>query len=258
MKRNRLLALALCLIWLGCAACAGAAEGVLYQVSTLNALLQGIYDGPTTVGTLLAHGDFGLGTFTHLDGEMVVLDGTCYQVRSDGQVVAMPDTATTPFAAVTTFTTDLSFPVRGPLTLAELEKVIDDKLPTLNLFYALKITSDFDLLRTRSVPRQEPPYLPLATVVQHQSIFEMHDVQGTIVALRSPAFVAGINVPGYHLHFLRADKQAGGHVLDGVIKSGVVDIEVLPTFTLALPSDPAFAAADLTTDNPAEVHAVEK
>lgn len=45
----------------------------LFQYSTLEALLGGVYDGEVTVGELLTHGDFGLGTFNSLDGEMIIL-----------------------------------------------------------------------------------------------------------------------------------------------------------------------------------------
>ena len=43
----------------------------LSQVSTINALLAGVYDGILTVGELKGYGDFGIGTFEGLDGEMV-------------------------------------------------------------------------------------------------------------------------------------------------------------------------------------------
>jgi acetolactate decarboxylase len=257
MRMSRPVAIALLLVCL-CCGFAGATEHVLYQVSTINALMQGIYDGPTTIGALLAQGDFGIGTFTGLEGEMVVLDGKCYQVRSDSLVGEVPETTTTPFAAVTSFTEDMSFPVMEPLSLEELEQVIDARLPTRNMFYALKVVGEFSAISTRSVPRQQPPYLPLTEVVKRQSVFEMRGVQGTIVGLRCPDYVAGINVPGYHLHFLRADRQAGGHVLEGIINSGTVSVSVLSTFTLVLPGDAAFAAADLTRTTPAEVQAVER
>lgn len=237
---------------------ASAAKHVLYQVSTINALMQGIYDGPTTLATLLTQGNFGLGTSTQLDGEMVVLDGTCYQIRSDGQVSVMPKTATTPFAAVTTFTADSTFIMTAPLTLDALKKTIDEKLVNKNIFYAVKITGAFSLIRARSVPKQHQPYPLLTTVVKTQPVFEMHDVQGTIVAFCCPAFVAGINVIGYHLHFLGAGCKTGGHVMDCTLSSGTIQIAELPTFTLALPNDAAFAAADLTTSNPAAVQKVEK
>src|SRR5262249_33600418 len=81
----------------------GLDHSTLFQVSTTGALVQGVYKGAVTVGELRKHGDFGLGTFEGLDGEMVVVDGRFYQVRSDGRITEPPDTAPVPFAVVTTF-----------------------------------------------------------------------------------------------------------------------------------------------------------
>jgi alpha-acetolactate decarboxylase len=59
-------------------------DAEVYQFSTISALLEGVYDGDVTVAEILRHGDFGLGTFNHLDGEMVIFDGVCYRLRFDG------------------------------------------------------------------------------------------------------------------------------------------------------------------------------
>jgi len=258
MMRKTMYALVLCLaLWCG-ALVIPAAEHVLFQVSTINALMQGIYDGPATVKTLLSHGNFGLGTFNQLDGEMVMLDSVCYQIRTDGTVTTMQDTMSVPFADVTTFTPDLTLHLTTQTTLAELEAVIDKALPSPNRFYAISVTGEFATLRARSVPRQHKPYPLLTAVVKTQSVFEMKDVAGTMVAFRCPSFATGIAVTGYHLHFLRADHKAGGHVLDGVVKSATVRIAVLSTFQLSLPNDPIFNTADLTTNSPADVQKVEK
>ena len=50
----------------------------LVQVSTIDALLQGVYDGNTSLQTLGKYGDFGIGTFNGLDGEMILLEGHFY------------------------------------------------------------------------------------------------------------------------------------------------------------------------------------
>jgi acetolactate decarboxylase len=63
----------------------------LYQVSTAIALVEGVYQGAVRVGTLREHGDLGLGTFVDLDGEMVIVDGHFFQVRSDGTVREVDD-----------------------------------------------------------------------------------------------------------------------------------------------------------------------
>ena len=48
---------------------------VIFQTSTIDALLDGAYDGEVTFGQLRDHGDFGLGTFEACDGEMIAVEG---------------------------------------------------------------------------------------------------------------------------------------------------------------------------------------
>ena len=57
------------------AAAAPARASEVYQISTISGLLAGGYDGDTTVGELVWHGGFGLGTFNGVDGEMMVGSG---------------------------------------------------------------------------------------------------------------------------------------------------------------------------------------
>ena len=52
----------------------------LFRVWQGRKLVAGIYSGAVSFGLILQHGDFGLGTFENLDGEMVVLDGRVYRV----------------------------------------------------------------------------------------------------------------------------------------------------------------------------------
>src|SRR5258708_21827577 len=91
----------------------------LYQSSTMGALLDGVYDGDVTIAEILHHGDFGLGTFNHLDGEMVILDGICYHLRADGSATVADDADRTPFAAVTRFTTDHILVLTDPTNRAD-------------------------------------------------------------------------------------------------------------------------------------------
>lgn len=78
----------------------------IYQVSTCGALVQGVYQVCVRVADILRHGDFGLGTFDGLDGEGILLDGTCWQARSDGSVHRAPPEALAPFWVVTSFRGD--------------------------------------------------------------------------------------------------------------------------------------------------------
>jgi len=208
---------------------------VLYQTSTIGALLQGVYDGPMTIGDLRRRGDLGLGTVNALDGELIVLDGRFFTVDAVGAVHQLDDAAQTPFAAVTWFGADAAQRVEDVPDLAALHSLIDRILPTPNLCYALRITGRFDFVRTRSVPRQQRPYPPLAEVVRDQPTFEFERVAGTLVGFRLPDFIAGVNVPGYHLHFITDALDGGGHLLECRIDEALIEIDYTEGLMLALP-----------------------
>jgi acetolactate decarboxylase len=135
---------------------------VLYQVSALELLANGSYDGITTAGDLKRHGDFGLGTFDGLNGEMIVSDGAIYQVTADGAVHAVNGSTMIPFEAVTYFDPDASVHINGQNNYSTLTAALDDKLPSKNVFYAIRIHDTFPYVKARSVPAQNKPYLSAA------------------------------------------------------------------------------------------------
>lgn len=222
--RSRALRAALVgmLVLSGACAARGRDPDLLTQVATLPELAAGRYDGVITCGELRRAGDFGLGTFDRLDGEMIVLDGRVYRVSSDGVARPAPDSVTTPFAAVTFFRGDGAGTPGAGMSLAELGMAIDRLLPDTSKFYAVRITGRFRRLRTRSVPRQRSPYPRLSEVVRTQPTFDFTETDGTLVGLRTPAVANGLNQAGYHFHFLTADHRAGGHVL--VLETGAVTV----------------------------------
>lgn len=236
-----------------------AGRETLTQVSTINALMAGVYDGVMSSGQLRGYGDFGIGTFDKLDGEMIVLDGNVYQVRADGIAYAVADTVSTPFAAVTYFDTDLQQNLASGMNLAEFHKYLDGIVPTANTFYAIRIEGTFNYVKTRSVPAQEKPYPVLSEVTQKQSVFEFNDASGTIVGFKCPQYVNGVNVPGYHLHFLTADRKAGGHVLEFTVQEATVSVDETSNFLMLLPGEGSdFYKIDLTGDKQAELEKAEK
>jgi len=231
----------------------------LVQISTIDALLNGIYDGVVTMGTLKKYGDFGIGTFESLDGEMVGFDSDFYQVKADGIAYAVSDSMRTPFASVTFFDTDLKEKLPEHISYPQLQEFLDALLPTGNIFYAIKIEGTFSYMKTRSVPGQQKPYPPLVEVTRNQPVFEFNDVQGTIVGFRCPTYVNGVNVPGYHLHFLTGSKGAGGHILEFEIKEAVASVDYTSEFLMILPDkDSAFYRIDLNKDKQGELEEVEK
>lgn len=232
-----------------------AERDTLVQVATIDALLGGLYDGVATVGALKGYGDFGIGTFDALDGEMIVLDGQVYRVGADGRAVIVPDEETTPFAAVTFFAPDREIPVPSGTDLESFPSLVD---PSANLFHAFLLEGRFKAVRTRSVPEQGKPYRPLVEVVKNQPLFDFQDVEGVLVGFYCPPFVKGINVPGYHLHFLTADRSAGGHVLGFTVDQATLKVDTLNRFVLHLPESEAFAGADLQKDREEELERVEK
>ncbi len=236
---------------------AGDDNDTIFQTSTIGALMEGVYDGNFTYGELKKHGDFGLGTLNDLDGEMIGLGGVFYQVRSDGKVYVVPDTARTPFAAVTFFEPDRSLTLAKPLGCKELESYLETLLPSKNIFYALKIEGSFDYVKTRSVPRQKKPFPPLTEVVKHESFFEFNDIKGTMVGFWLPEYMKDINTTGFHLHFITGDKGAGGHVLDCTASNVSIEIDYSRDFDMSLPETSDFYNADLNKTSGSVVNKVE-
>lgn len=220
----------------------------VFQNSTINALLEGVYDGSMTYGELRRHGDFGLGTFNALDGEMVAFDGEFYQIKSDGMAYPVADEERTPFATVLFFETKLTKTLTGPIGFEALQALAEGLMEGPNLFYAVRVDGHFRMVKTRSMPRQERPYRHLDEVAKEQPVFHLEDVRGTLAGFRFPDFTRGLNVPGFHLHFLTEDRRRGGHVLDMELASGALAIDATAGFHLELPTDPAFLHANLDHD----------
>lgn len=219
----------------------------LYQTSTMAALVDGIYDGSTSIAELLHHGDFGVGTFNHLDGEMIVNEGVCFHLFSNGEArVASPDDLT-PFAAVTTFEADTTFDVRRPTPKSELLALIDEHLSSENLFYGIRITGRFATVASRTATRQEAPYPPLSEASAAESERTFTNTSGVLVGFRTPDYEQGISVAGYHLHFLNVERTGGGHAFDFLLNTGVVEISTVSELRLSLPTSGPFLTADFSS-----------
>lgn len=229
----------------------------IVQVSTLAALLDGHYEGETTLGELRQQGDFGIGTFEGLDGEMILLDGVFYQARSDGHVLRPADAARSPFASVTRFDTDRVIMLAEGLTFEAFQKQLDDTLATKGVPYALRVKGTFRQIKVRSVPAQTKPYPRLAEVVKHQPVFDYENVKGTLVGFSLPPSLEGVNVPGYHLHLISEDGTQGGHVLGFTLSAGHVDIDDSPVVRLIFSVSAAQAGLGQKADRN-EIEQVEK
>jgi acetolactate decarboxylase len=187
---------------------------VLFQASTIGALLDGAFEGDLSFAELAEHGDLGLGTLNRLDGEMIALDGEFFRADIDGAVNRIDAAAKTPFAVVTRFEPEVEARIEAGLSHAELLARLDTLVPAGASSCAIRLDGRFELVRARSVPAQSPPYRPLTEVVADQHVFELEQIEGTMLGFRFPAYAEGIEVAGYHLHFISDDRSRGGHVLD--------------------------------------------
>jgi len=234
----------------------GVEHHTLYQVSTAGALVEGVYQGAVSVGVVREHGDFGLGTFEDLDGEMVVLDGHVFRVSADGEVHEVPDDATTPFAVVTRFGDPPTRMVDAVEDFAGLTSAIDALRDSANVFFAVRVDGRFDALHVRAACRTAPG-VQLAVATEHQAEFELGPVDGTMVGFWSPPYASGVEVAGYHLHFVSDDSRVGGHVLGCAGTQLRVRVQEESDVHLALPDTSAFRGADLTRDPTADLDRAE-
>lgn len=235
----------------------GGDRDTIFQYSTIDALLTGHYDGTMTIGELMEHGDIGIGTFNHLNGEMVMLEGVVYQVKVTGEARVVPEGTRSPFAVVTHFEPDRKAAVPEGLDLDGLKTFLDGLVGNPNHFHAIRIDGVFARMSVRSVPAQKPPYRPLSEVVREQAVFEHENVEGSVVGFRLPTFMGGLNVPGYHLHFVTRDRTQGGHVLGLATTAGAVGVDEASGFAMQLPQDAGFGALDLTRERGTDLYKVE-
>jgi len=229
--------------------------GELFQVSTLQALMQGDYVGALTVEELIGHGDTGLGTFDGLDGEMIVLDGVVYKAAYDGTVTAVAETETVPFANVAFLGEWESIDTSFTGGYDGLLEVLTTSVPERNMPVVFRVTGTFSNVEVRSVPKQQEPYPPLTEVVKNQAVFTCMQTEGAVVGFRFPSYMGDINTTGYHLHFLSADCTFGGHLLN--IESGEITIQYceLNTFNMVLPD--SISLYDVTETTESDIQAVE-
>lgn len=229
----------------------------LFSVSTSAALVEGLYQGALRISHLLEHGDFGIGTFINLDGEMVVLEGRAYQIAAGIPVrIAPPDTLI-PYAVVTRFKEEFSNKEAKFGSFNEATALCDAMRDSENLFYAFRIDGQFDKVSAR-VMRPVGRGTGLANASQGQEELAFQNVTGTIVGLWTPGYASSLSVPGYHFHFLSDDRSRGGHILDCAARHVFIRACSIADFHVALPETVEFLRADLTRDPNADLETAER
>jgi len=224
-------------------------DRVLYQSSLMSALLSGVYEGETTMADLLKHGDFGLGTFNRLDGELIAFNNNIFQLRGDGTARRASPDQKTPFAVMTFFNPTNEYRIERPHSREQIHKVIDDVVASQNTFCALRIDGTFSRVETRTVPEQHRPYKPMLEAIEAQPTYHIENSQGVLICFLTPAYMQGINVAGYHEHFINQERSSGGHVLDYQVESGTLTFGTVEKLLIDFPQDSDFLHANLCPDD---------
>ncbi|MBQ7274373.1 MAG: acetolactate decarboxylase [Clostridiales bacterium] len=234
----------------------------IYQVSTLQALMLGYFRSVINVSELLKHGDIGLGTFTDVDGEMIVLDGSCYRATETGDVVPAEPDRGVPFSTICTMdeTTPMKFDSMNSVEdlKASLNNLIDSQFG-LNSMHMARIDGEFEVIDARSESGYESVHVDLKTVLgRTQKAFKFENIKGTLVCVYFPDYMDGINAPGWHLHFISEDRKHGGHLFELVMKSGKGHISKINSIELKLPDEPVFDTFALKKASKEIIKAVEQ
>ncbi len=237
-------------------------ENKMFQVSTLQALALGYSRSVITVAELLEEGDTGLGTFEDVNGEMIVLDGHCYRAKQDGSVIEVEPDAGVPFSAVAKLRGEREFPLENMKDIqsirTELTRKIEERFG-LNSMHVIRIDGLFEKVDARSEAPYRSHHVTLKTVLDsNQTAFVFENIRGSLVGVYFPDHMDGINMPGWHLHFLSDDRTKGGHVFDVSIKEGTVRLDKINRVEIYLPKDAAFDTYSLKNVSEEEINKVEK
>ena len=233
----------------------------LNQVALLQSLAQGYFGGTVTVRDMRSLGDTGIGTFEGLNGEMIMLDGTVYQALGDGRVLVADDKVAVPYATVTYFDDDISVALKDVENKEAFEKILNEEVKKCgeNSFYMIKLHTEFSSVLFRSEYGSQKPYPTLVEALKgKQTEFTAQNIEGTLVGLYCPNYMAGLNSPGWHFHFISDDKEQGGHILELSLKEGTVLLDKTDKFTMIIHDDPQFHQFNLAKDMSKDIKSAEQ
>ena len=233
----------------------------MYQVSTLQALALGYSRAVVNVGELLQEGDTGLGTFEDVNGEMIVMDGNCYRADQNGNVsVVAPETGV-PFAAVAKLYGEQQFQLENMPDITAIRTELTRKIEEvfgLNSMHIVRIDGEFEKVDARSEAPYRSHHITLKEVLsQTQEAFIFENIRGSLVGVYFPDYMDGINMPGWHLHFLSEDRSKGGHVFDVSLREGEAKVDKITNIYINLPKEAAFDTYSLKQDLQEEIKSVE-
>ena len=227
------------------------------QISLFSILLSGRYGGVISVAELKKMGGMAIATMDRLDGEMQMIDGVVYQACADGSVHLPEDDATVPFGTVADFHAERSLRLTDIPSYELFEEYMAECCPQENVPLAIHFTGDFRRMKVRAVGRQERDGVGLVEAAKNEAVFDLPDCSGDLVGFRLPGYVSGVNAPGWHLHFMDAARQHGGHVLNFSLRGGEVRLCHADDFQIWLPAPEVLSGLDANRDWSGELKQAE-
>jgi len=218
------------------------------QISLFSVLLSGRYGGVVSVAEVKQNGNMAIATMDRLDGEMQMIDGVVYQACSDGHVYLPSDDATIPFGTICNFRAEQSLKLENIASYELFEEHLGKICPLENFPLAIHLTGSFRHMKVRAVERQERDGVGLAEAAKNEAIFDLCDTSGDLVGFRLPGYINGVNAPGWHLHFVDAERLHGGHVLNFSLLEGELRFCYADDFQIRLPDKSMFDGLDLAKD----------
>ena len=234
----------------------------IYQVSTLQALALGYTRPVATVEELLEHGDTGLGTFENVDGEMIILDGICYQAKQDGSIEKTEDSAGVPFAVAGFVKDGRSFDIGEKSDIESIKTELTLKVEEdfgLNSIHIARIDGEFNSIHARAGAPYRSQHISLKDILSKtQKDFSFENIRGTLVCVYYPDYMDGINAAGWHMHFVSEDRTLGGHVFEVKMNSGECLLQKMDRIEIQLPREAAFDTYSLKEASNDEIAKVEQ
>ena len=219
------------------------------QVSLFSILLIGRYGGVLSVADVKKLGNMAIATMDRLDGEMQMIDGVVYQACADGHVYLPADDETIPYGTIADFHAEQTVKIQNVPSYEAFEEQMATCCPMENIPLAIHLTGTFHRMKVRAVARQEKDGVGLAEAAKNEAVFDLQHTSGDLVGFRLPSYVKGVNAPGWHLHFVDAERRHGGHVVNFALTEGELRYCHANDFQIRLPDDPAvLSGLDLAKD----------
>ncbi len=211
----------------------------LFQLSSYQAFSKGEFEGTTTLSSLKQFGNFGIGAVNSLDGELILVDDTFYQVKLDGSAYPANSEQKSPFAMLTFFEPDQFVVTNEAMGFHHLKKYLDNLVQSKKNFQAIRIDGTFKYIKTLNFEKQKKPYASLAKILADQTTLEFHNIKGTIVGFMVPQGLNNMSPAGYNLYFITKDRKAGGRLVNCTLEDISIAIDQTPEFNLNLAKEAA-------------------